>query len=83
MRIEVTQEDIDNGLRGNCRQCPIALVVARSTGALYVSVNSGIQWSYFRGCVSPEHWRRIPLEVFRFMSDFDRGRPVEPFSFEL
>lgn len=38
LHIQVTQEDIDNGVRGTNNQCPIALAVRRQTGKPIVRV---------------------------------------------
>lgn len=88
MRITVTQEDIDRGVRANPWWCPIAAAIRRTlypdtvccgpvriTDKGYVSVTGDIRL----------HDRLIGAEgqIGQFLSDFDSGKDVYPFSFEL
>lgn len=70
MRIKVTQEHIDSGIRRSCESCPIAL----ATGASHVS--------YFDIVLNSKMYE-TPVAARRFMGNFDLGRPVTPFEFEL
>ncbi len=84
MLIEVTQEDIDNGNRGACCTCPIALASKRTAEAvagfpLSVQAGSGCVRFYRVGSVL----RSTPTIAGDFMYAFDHGRKVRPFSFEL
>lgn len=78
MKISVTQEDIDKGERNECRRCPVALALARAGF-------SG--WEVDAGTIFLPHSTaepiRTPVEVTRFVLDFDEGLPVFPFTFEL
>lgn len=79
MLIQVTQEDINNGRRGNCYYCPVALAVARIFNAhnfIYVGAE---------GICDVRKWTVpvLPPEVFDFICKFDRQFPVAPFTFEL
>jgi hypothetical protein len=82
MRIEVTQEDIDNGTKGRCRLCPIALAVRRATGSPDAWVDDthimwGASWGAWDGVAM------TPRSAWSFMASFDSGQDVQPFSFEL
>lgn len=78
--IEVTQSDIYNGHRNECNKCPIALAMSR-----YFKCEVTVAYNY---CQIPNKLggsiRIINSEVMqRFIDDFDSGRPVQPFSFEI
>ncbi len=86
MKINVTAEDIREGLRGDCFRCPIALAIKRDTG-------------FDCDVYSPEHiflgdgpsiirnkYRPVEKDAFvvaDFIDSFDNQKPVEPFTFEL
>jgi hypothetical protein len=81
MKIEVTQQDIDKGLSNNCFLCPIAHAVKRkmNTDCILVycdriSVMSTIFSSYFY---------KLPKKAQTFIKQFDDGKPVKPFTFEI
>jgi hypothetical protein len=79
MRINVTQEDINKGCQNDSGTCPIALALSRATGnavhvrAIYASVYN---WSLL-------YTTDLPIEARLFIRDFDSGKHVDPFSFEL
>lgn len=76
MRIEVTQEHIERGIRGACGCCPVALAIHSASNAEVVSVSSG--WAYLdhRGFVLPPHVRRA-------IDTYDDQGVMIPFTFEL
>lgn len=81
MTIEITGDDIKNGKRVSCRECPIALALRREIGASFVSVGmeeiecSGSEFGSLR-------WM-TPAPARKFIDRFDLGRPVKPFVLEL
>ena len=79
MLITVTQKDIDLGIRKNCRVCPVAL-------AVYRAINLPIEVSAFNVCHEGPYGEIIaplPPEATRFILDFDAGKEVGPFTFDL
>lgn len=74
--INITQEDIDSGCKGNCSLCPIALALSRTFNTREVQVSN----SYIR---VGEKWYFIPIQARFFIRSFDTYRAVQPFSFEL
>lgn len=85
MRVDVTQDDIDRGRPRVACACPIAKAVERCCGYEYVLVGHRDVRGYRPGDV-----RRIvipatplPSEAAAFVRDFDAGRSVSPFSFDL
>lgn len=91
MKIQVTEDDIKQGIAGDCHCCAIALALARHTGdgepMVYVD-----EWQ-----MRLQVWSRsivAPWEVTRFIHDMDdesrdeEGHPIlsskhEPFEFEI
>lgn len=89
-KIEVTQEDIRSGQRCDCTRCPLAVAVARKApGAKQVSVSNGMAWFFARN--PDEHspvaellsQAALPGEGRLFYVQFDQGKIVAPFSFDL
>ena len=76
MKIDVTQEDIDRGVKGACTQCPVALALARAFPDVYVDVAT-------TQLLVGDEFIRAPSVVSIFIEDFDDGEPVQPFSFDL
>lgn len=78
LTVEVTAQDIAEGREGDCWHCPIALALTRAVGGEPVHVNfsdisdGGGGW-----------YRKLPTEAVSFQRWFDRGDPVEPFSFKV
>ena len=80
MRIEVTQDLIDKGEAKDCSSCPVALAILVATGAQAVEVyaTGGFLATRRRGTEFV-----MPVEARQFIVDFDAGKRVAPFSFDL
>ena len=74
-RIRVLRRDIKNGKIGDCKLCPVALATRRARIMPLSNIDVGGYALDFDG-----HWR-VPIEVAAFVTDFDNGLPVQPFSF--
>ena len=74
MEIQITQQDIDNGIRRNASKCAIA-VGLKGEFAYDISVTDVIR-------IGNDPYQATP-EVVRWFLDFDRGRPVKPITIEL
>jgi hypothetical protein len=92
LTINVTQEDIDHGKRGDCTRCPIALAVTRELDLSprdYLRVNGCEVILQLEGeidsTLSPVQCFSLGVEGQKFVKDFDSplNLSVEPFSFEL
>ena len=83
MRIEVTQDDINRGIRHHTAQCPIALAVRRTCpDAGSVRVSSVV--ALFRSGDSRAYcWGVLPLIAWQFIEAFDERHEGEPFAFDL
>ena len=81
MKIQVTQQDIDNGLKGLCTHCPVALAFKRviQGGSVEVGDAAYIFPYNFDG---PTVMITLPEFVHKFIRAFDSGNKVEPFEFE-
>jgi hypothetical protein len=77
MQIKVTQQHIDAGIKLLCDACPVALALSEATGGMHWGVTGWAAWE------RNTHRRAItlPRAVLQFVTDYDRGEPVEPFEF--
>lgn len=75
MHIEVTQEDIDNGLYGDPCKCPIALAARRCASAFVKVSPFAIEIGDGRSL--------LPDAAVEFIRRFDAAQKVEPFGFEI
>lgn len=90
MKIQVTQEDIKNGIRGSTTKCPVALACQRALGPDAVACGRAI----YTGVVQhakPSNWVvkeygamfLVPPQVRVWIQDYDDCVPVAPIEFEL
>jgi hypothetical protein len=77
MKITVTvdQACIAEGERGNCAKCPVAL-------AIYKRLGMRCEVDYYNISFGDDRVQTPPC-AGTFIVDFDAGRSVEPFTFEL
>ena len=74
MKIRITQQDIDNGRKGDFVGCAIAVALKREFA--YVSVSGWI-------CIGEKYYLGQD-EVLDWIADFDnRDKPVKPITIEL
>lgn len=79
MKIRVTQEDINNGKPNDPSRCPVALACRKLTEG-----NISVGYIFITYYLSGKLVRRIvPKGVIGFIVNFDDGKPVGPFEFEL
>lgn len=86
MKVNVTQEDINNGKRQDCQECPIALAIKRAcTGSIKVWAKPLrcmiVTESVTFGTVIKRY--DTPEAATVFMSDFDKNLSVQPIEFYL
>lgn len=75
MFIRVTAEDIEDGVRKDAHQCPLARALKRRTGDDTASVN-GEEFCFYKE-TGVTH-RRMSGSTQRFVENFDRGQRVRP-----
>lgn len=88
MKVKVTEQDIQRGIQHDPRHCMVARACRRTfPGATSVLVGGVL--ATIRPAPQPgEAWVNstdyiLPPAVIEAMCDFDNGRKVEPFEFEL
>lgn len=78
--IDVTREDIDEGMTSSCNRCPIALAARRAVGSDLIGVTGSYLWVESQAI-------RLPEAVREFIHGFDDGTTlrflIKPFSFDL
>jgi hypothetical protein len=85
VRINVTQRDIERGSLGLSTSCPIARAIKRTRwgrSKLTVSVGRSTVRAISLGAWGASAYT-LPGDAQDFVAVFDRGYPVEPFSFTL
>lgn len=75
MKITLTQEDIDAGIKEDCRKCPLARAIEKVYPGKVQMFEQGV---YLDNRVYP-----LPLVAEQFVHAFDRGGPVGPIEFEI
>ncbi len=86
IKISVTQEDIDHGTASDCATCPVALALKRTlkgNEVIVEEVYAGVNYLYFFYKKRMVYLCNTPRIVNKFMNDFDMGREVSPFDFEV
>lgn len=80
MKIIVTDEDIVKGRSKNCTECPVALAIKRYTKKFVAVYKNMI---YIGNTKISAQIYDTPSSVSKFLSKFDRNKPVKSFEFEL
>jgi len=76
IRISVTAEDINNGVRKDCTACPIALAMVRAGLFHPMARPRTLRWGLNKPVPTPN-------VAADFMDEFDHGQSVEPFEFTI
>lgn len=74
--VNVTKDDIEKGIKGNCCGCPIALAIMH---VIDCHVEVGV--NFIKIGLGP--LRNLSSEQITFIDNFDNNRPVQPFEFEI
>ena len=83
LHVEVTEQDIADGVRGDCEHCAIVLAMRRlfpSAHYIWVDGSSTGIWNGRIGMKS-RSWT-LPESALEFIEHFDASEPVWPFSFD-
>ena len=81
VRVRVTQEDIDAGVRGMCAGCPVALAVARAIPtATHVGIWAGAGILEFPDRIVDFELGELPTVA---IAGFDEFGTMSPFEFDL
>jgi hypothetical protein len=76
MKIQVTQQDIRNGVSKSYLECPVALAVKRIYPNFSVAITDKAIWIHGQKFMASR-------SVQRFIKSFDAGLSVMPFGFNL
>lgn len=80
MKIYVTQEHINRGIKNDCIRCPVALALFDAfPNTKRVDVDTGTL--FWTNSMGDRNWSKTPRSVWRFINRFDRGSDVKPFAF--
>lgn len=88
--IDVTQEDIDNGVRSDCASCPVARAINLRLAEYGVRAHVGpfmiSLWNIDKGgrlTGSRVVQVSTPSRAYRALAMFDLGETITPFTFRL
>jgi len=76
--LSITLEDIADGIRRDCHECPVALAMIRAGCA---EVQVGPYWMIFT--FHGSHKIITPFTLAQFMNAFDARESVSPFQYTL
>jgi hypothetical protein len=84
--LEVTQDDIEEGVQEDCEACPVARalyrIAQRFSPRFDAAATAYLGTLYLE--VDGDCWEAdTPDKVCRFIQDFDAGKPVHPFTCPL
>jgi hypothetical protein len=79
VRVVVTEQDMRNGVPWSPLACPVVRALRRATGQRWTACHQVFQ--LYR--VGAERKVPAPEQATRFMRDYDGGKEVEPFAFDL
>jgi hypothetical protein len=83
MKIKVTLKDIEEGFRGSCYDCPVALAFKREVKpTTQIGLNVGTERILHREVHEWDTYT-LPKKAQTFIKRFDGGKPVKPFTFEI
>jgi hypothetical protein len=83
MKIKVTLKDIEEGFRGSCYDCPVALAFKREVKpTTQIGLNVGTERILHREVHEWDTYT-LPKKAQTFIKRFDNGKRVEPFTFEI
>lgn len=86
VNVEVTQEDIDKGIREDSCECPIARALKRF-GYRSVDVEDDCAGFYVKNAdksgMCTSYLFYLPKKAIKFVSKFDNGEQVAPINFVL
>lgn len=84
IEVEVTDDDIRDGVKDMCRYCPIALAIRRKHFDARVEVYPSTARFWPSGNRSGDSmFGDLPDEAMSFIEQFDKGKSVSPFTFKL
>jgi len=84
MIVKVTKNHIDRGKPDSCYNCPIALALHEADYAVsYMVTVSPVHVHLEFSGIETEMDLPLPQIACDFIDDFDNGRKVKPFEFEL
>jgi len=81
IKVDITQFDIDDGVREDEHHCPISVAIRRTLKPFLVDVSGDVVDLQY-GDGRYENWT-LSEEGRMFVARFDDGLPVAPFTLEL
>ena len=83
VRVRVTQDDIDAGVRCDCVRCPVALALMRAVPGCREALVDCARFDMDMVDGPNLYDVPLPIEVVNAIADFDTGAGMSPFEFDL
>ena len=87
MKVKVTKKDIKNGQPENIKCCPVAMALRRTFKTDMIEVLKDDSTNQVILQIDDNEYDKDYVSNFdhiiSFVNDYDRGRDVEPFTFEI
>ncbi len=84
LTIQVTQDDINHGVRNSCTDCPINRAAARELGISTSFIATFPNWLKITIPEIPlSEWYRLPDPARTFLKRFDQGQYVPALTFTV
>lgn len=84
VRVRVTQDDIDAGVRVSCNRCPVARALKRAVPGCAEAMTDGVRVDLCMLGDDPNVYNlSLPIEATDAIAEFDRGNGMSPFEFDL
>lgn len=78
LTIQITADDIAQGMPDNCSACPVALAVNRALHGWWASSVGKLYVTIVRGRHHEPKMADLPTDLMAFIRAFDAGAPLPP-----
>ena len=85
MKLKITQEDIDNGIKTSASKCPVALAVERTIESedYYMIAVTGTRVKVYESMSRLKELYGLDEDGVDFILNFDKGKTVKPCEINL
>lgn len=86
LEVEITEQDIKDGKRFNCFECPNSLAVVRAAKRKRLGIRAAVTtWNFIQmnGKTKGYVTFNVPRIVQQFIAKFDQEKTVKPIKYQL
>lgn len=82
LKVQVTEDDIKQGVRNECENCPIAKAICRAANYQYIVDVVGPE-VYFYSSRGDKPKAFLPIEITQAIVMYDSNGPMSPMEFDI